>query len=128
MADNDIFYSKENLENMMKETATHYANDWTWPGIEGFQLKYGSAVKCRNGISWIENRIKNAKPWKEFYENLKIGQKDGWPIDDFQLDDGTHFELMDDEDKVLSLKGKRISRIREKEEPPYYKLNQPRLY
>lgn len=124
-----MIVSKEDLEKILKNLEEHFGEEWKWPGIENFQMKYNGTIFCRQGHKWFLNRMKEAKPWREFYQGLKVHQKNRWPIDDYILDDGkTPFELTDDEDLILSLKGRRFSRVKEKKEPMFSKVLPPKIY
>lgn len=123
-----IVISKKDLENTLADFESRYGEEWKWPGIEGFQIKYRNAILCRQGRNWLSLRMKKALPWKEFYEGLRTNQlTNRWPTDGYVLDDGTPFELENDENKILSLKGRRFSRIREKKEPRFSKLPPKRI-
>ena len=105
-----------------------FGKDWKWPGIENYQLKYANVTKSRQGHEWLENRMKTALPWNDFLEKLKLHQVNGWPTNDYVLDDGTLVENIFDEDYLLSMKGRRFSRVKDKAESRFASVVFKRIF
>jgi hypothetical protein len=122
-----IIISKEDLENLLKDLETRFGDDWKWPGIDDFQIKYGGTPKCRVAHSWWKARMKEAQNWEDFYKGLNPLGKNRWPIDNYVLDDGTPFMIFNDEDLMLELVGRRFSRVQNNVEPKFTDMLLPKI-
>lgn len=118
----------EKLEDFKKEAEGMLpGKDWLWPGVDGYALKYGKKTGTRTGKAWIETRIKKFLPWSLFLSSLYINRNNFFPLDNYVTECGEHIDRIESPEQLLSLKGKRLSRVRNQSNTPKREMKERKI-
>ena len=107
-------FSINALQEMISKMESDRVGPWTYPGLDGFEIRYGSDIRNAAGAKFWKAKLAKAQPWQD--KILSTLPRLKYPIDGYQAIDGTSLEPLDHYSPAQLLQIQSATRLRSKAE------------